>query len=238
MLYEFAKWYVESIEIGGLQRFAAEVAFDFVFGVILILGFVVYMLLKREYIKATMLQKRENICDLAVFWHCTKQQRRKVLSLLSCIPKETRLVFSHQGYRISILDHKYYVDGPDAGVEFDSVGMFCPASKIIFIDAGRDMKSMKDTIFHEFAHFCDWLAGNEQDYKSEANEEICKLYAELLFDAKIPEYYRSNAQEFVAYCASKFYCKPSVLDDRMLAIGKACFEDSFEKAKSLGRSNV
>lgn len=202
------------------------------------LWYVLFRLFMKLYSVVFEIQTTEYINNIPVFWNCSKKKRREILEVLTELPGAMCYTFAQKEYQLSILGHESYAKGPDKKVSLTSVGLFCPAEKMIFIDADRPLEEVKDTIYHEFGHFCDWIAGNEQDYKSEANEEICKLYAELLFDAKIPEYYRSNAQEFVAYCASKFYCKPSVLDDRMLAIGKACFEDSFEKAKSLGRSNV
>lgn len=194
------------------------------------LWYVLFRLFMKVYSIFFEIRLLEYIDGISVFWNCSKKKRREIVCLISELPRDMCQTFIQRGYRISFLSHEMYVNGPDKRVNISSVGMFCPSEKIIFIDVDRDIEDVKNTIYHELGHFCDWITGNGQVFGSDINGETLQLYFDSLYDEKIPEYYRSNVREFVAYCASNFYCKPSVLTKEMLAVGEACFANASSKA--------
>lgn len=200
------------------------------------LWYVLFRLFMKLYSVVFEIQTTEYINNIPVFWNCSKKKRREILEVLTELPGAMCYTFAQKEYQLSILGHESYAKGPDKKVSLTSVGLFCPAEKMIFIDADRPLEEVKDTIYHEFGHFCDWIAGNGEVYGSDINGETLQLYFDSLYNENIPEYYRSNVREFVAYCASKFYCKPSVLSSEMLVLGEACFQFSFKEANALSKA--
>lgn len=192
------------------------------------------MIVRSMYFKCkNIFLTKEGPQGLRVFLNCSLENKKKIWPIIETLPEALCWLFTHDGFKLCVLSHKQYIKGPGGKLPHPTIGLFDPHAKMIFIDAERPIEELKDTIYHEFGYYCDFVDGGYLGFGGELDVVTRTCYEKMREDTMIPPYYRNNIVEFVAYCASHAICSPQILSEEMFAIGQQCFEKVYEKAHFL-----
>lgn len=175
-----------------------------------------------------------SVAEMRVFWHCSRSERNRVSEIINRLPYALCYHFAKNNWQLNILSAKNYSKIKANGMEKETIGLFDPRTRNIYINADVEKERTEETIYHEFGHYCDWINGGGWLIFGSSIDPFAKsIFESSRFDEAIPAYYRSDIKEFVAYCVSSYVCKPNILTSEMLELGKKRLEDVYEASNRL-----